>query len=185
MSVDIEIIDNFLEQHYFEILKKSLTGNRFPWFNCADVVNKELNSEYCDEKYNWQLFHLFYYNPLEISDAINILDPLLTKINPMMLLKAKANLNPVGEKIIEHGMHIDTYPLELADLLTTSIFYINTNNGYTLLEDGTKIESIENRLISFPATTKHTGTNCTDVQNRIVLNLNYIKRPKNATYAGH
>ena len=56
---------------------------------------------------------------------------------------------------------------------TTSIFYVNTNNGYTKFEDGTKVESVANRMITFPSNMKHTGTSCTDEKKRIVINFNY------------
>ena len=57
----------------------------------------------------------------------------------------------------------------------TAIFYINTNNGYTLFEDGTKVESVENRICIFPYYMKHTGTTCTDKNQRVVININYTK----------
>ena len=56
----------------------------------------------------------------------------------------------------------------------TSIYYINTNDGYTEFEDGTKVESIENRLITFPTTTYHCGTTCTNQSLRILINFNYF-----------
>ena len=56
----------------------------------------------------------------------------------------------------------------------TSILYLNTNNGYTEFEDGTKVESVANRFISFPIETKHRGTSCTDKKIRVVINFNYL-----------
>ena len=56
-----------------------------------------------------------------------------------------------------------------------SIFYINTNNGYTYFETGEKIKSVENRLITFDNKLKHYGTTSTNTQTRIVLNLCYEK----------
>jgi hypothetical protein len=177
MSTDIEIIDNFLPDHLFEKLQDEILGNDFPWFVCGDIVNESLGHIPPDINYNWQLFHLFYYNPHEISRYFPIMDSLLVTLQPMMTLKIKANLNPVADRIIEHGMHVDTYPYELAEMLTTSVFYLNTNNGYTAFEDGTKVESVANRLVSFPASMMHTGTTCTDEKYRAVINLNYVKRP--------
>ena len=58
---------------------------------------------------------------------------------------------------------------------TTSIFYVNSNNGYTVFEDGTKVESVANRFVSFPANMKHKGTSCTDEKIRVVINFNYFK----------
>jgi hypothetical protein len=66
-------------------------------------------------------------------------------------------------------MHTD---LELNQ--RTAIFYLNTNNGYTLFEDGTKVDSIENTLLIFHGHRKHSGVSCTDQKRRIVLNINYI-----------
>ena len=56
----------------------------------------------------------------------------------------------------------------------TSILYLNTNDGYTEFENGTKIESIENRLITFPLSYRHTGTTCTNNPFRVVINFNYF-----------
>ena len=35
------------------------------------------------------------------------------------------------------------------------------------------IKSKANRVVTFPANVKHTGTTCTDKNERIVLNINY------------
>ena len=69
-----------------------------------------------------------------------------------------------------HGLTED-----ITSKLTTSIYYIGTNNGYTELENGQKIESVANRLVSFPANTSHRGVTQTDEQRRIVINFNYLK----------
>ena len=55
---------------------------------------------------------------------------------------------------------------------STSIFYMNTNNGYTKFEDGTKVESVANRMVTFPANMKHAETSCTDEKIRVVINFN-------------
>jgi hypothetical protein len=90
-------------------------------------------------------------------------------------MKAKANVNFVTSEIIEHGLHIDIEPHSLGEAMTTAIYYVNSNDGYTLFEDGTKVESVANRLVKFPCNTKHTGTSCTDQRYRMVINLNYIE----------
>ena len=58
---------------------------------------------------------------------------------------------------------------------TTSNFYINTNNGYTLFEkDGSKVQSVANRLCTFPSSVRHSSTTQTDVTQRVVINFNYF-----------
>ena len=54
-----------------------------------------------------------------------------------------------------------------------AILYLNTNNGYTLLEDGTKIPSVKNKLALFD-NVSHTDVTCTDTEERVVLNIGYI-----------
>ena len=75
-------------------------------------------------------------------------------------------------------MHIDVEGEDVPDCVRTSILYMNTNDGYTLFEDGTKVESVMNRLITFPYNMKHAGTTCTDVPFRMVINFNYITSTK-------
>ena len=50
---------------------------------------------------------------------------------------------------------------------------MNTNNGYTIFEDGTKVESVANRLLTFHGNTKHAASSCSDQHRRVVLNINY------------
>ena len=63
---------------------------------------------------------------------------------------------------------------ETMKLFKTSIFYVNTNNGYTEFEDGTIVRSIENRFVEFSGDTLHRGVSSTDVKKRIVINFNYF-----------
>ena len=76
----------------------------------------------------------------------------------------------------ENEFHVDGPSLSEEKLKqsSTSIFYVNTNNGYTKFEDGTKVESVANRMVTFPANMKHTGTSCTDEKIRVVINFNYF-----------
>ena len=55
-----------------------------------------------------------------------------------------------------------------------AIFYINTNNGFTVLEDGTEIASVSNRLLLFNPSEPHHSTSCTDVKRRVNINFNYL-----------
>ena len=97
--------------------------------------------------------------------------PLIQKIPRLSsLVRIKANLNPRNSKVFTHGFHID-----MTFKCTTGIYYINTNNGYTEFEDGTKIESIRNRFISFPSDMKHTGSTCSDKKMRLLINFNYFQ----------
>ena len=85
-------------------------------------------------------------------------------------MRVKANMNMRTPEIIEHGFHTDG-----TSSCTAAIYYVNTNDGYTAFEDGTKVESIANRLVVFNTQTKHTGTTCTNAKFRCVINFNYYE----------
>ena len=137
----------------------------FPWF-----LNRRIIYGDDPEGMNFQFTHTFFNNWKWQSDYTNSIAPLLDKINPKAWLRIKANLGPVANEIKEQGHHVDyEFPC------TTAVFYLNTNNGYTIFEDGTKVESVANRLVEFDSFHKHSGTTHTDTAVRSVINLNYFK----------
>ena len=76
---------------------------------------------------------------------------------------------PNTEKIHEHGMHTDDlFPHKAA------ILSINTCDGYTKLEDGTKIDSVANRVLLFDGSKLHTPSTCTNQPVRMNININYF-----------
>ena len=77
---------------------------------------------------------------------------------------------------LHKGFHQDVSERRLLESEPkTAIFYINTNDGYTVFEDGTKINSVANRICIFPHWMKHSGTTCTNTNRRIALNLNFVR----------
>jgi len=164
----IKVYKNFLKKEDFNYLKSILLSSRFPWY-FSIVLNK-----YPIEKkeHNYQLEHTFYNNDQFFSNHINIVEFFKSKIEWLTLVRVKANLLIRTEKNIEHGMHVD---FDSPNQLTTGIFYVNTNNGYTKFKDGTIINSEENKYVEFKGDLMHTGSTCTDSKQRIVINFNYIK----------
>ena len=67
-------------------------------------------------------------------------------------------------------MHKDTNYSSLG-----AIFSLNTCDGYTKLKDGTKIDSIANRILLFNASEEHCSTTTTNVSARINININYMQ----------
>jgi len=168
----MKIEDNFLKQEEFDKIQNLLMGDTFPWYYnpTIDLANDE-------DKY--QFIHLFYDAYIPISVNIKIINPLVYGIKPISLWRVKANLLTRTPNIIENTFHTDIgklidKPEKLAQW-TTSIFYVNTNNGYTKFEDGTKVESVANRVVTFPANMKHHGTSCTNEKTRVVINFNYFE----------
>ena len=55
-----------------------------------------------------------------------------------------------------------------------AIFYVNTNNGLTVLDNGTEVESVSNRLLLFNGASMDHSTSCTDKKRRVNINFNFM-----------
>ena len=154
----MKVIDNFLEQDKFNFFKKEITGEYFPWYFNNQKV---LNDNHLD---NFQFVNIFK----DGNSATPLLDVFKEKLNVDSFKRAKLNCTTRTSEIFEFKLHND-----LDEDCKISIFYINSNNGYTQFETGEKVESVENRLITFDNKIKHFGTTSTNSQTRIVLNMCY------------
>ena len=163
------MVNNFIPQKDFKKLKDHMESADFPWYFNPTVVTAPPKIDTY-----FQFTHFFYRKGMWCSDHSWVLKPILEKIKPLSILHIKANLNPRETKHIEHGFHNDFAFTDNAKI-TTAIFYVNTNNGYTLFENGDKVKSVANTWCEFSATRKHTGSTCTDEKKRIVINVNFIK----------
>ena len=166
----MKIEDDFLEEKEFVPIQKVLMSGQFAWFY-MDMID---DGEDIDK---FQFIHNLYFNHAPTSEFLKTVEPILKKLNPMSLWRIKANLLTRTSKIVENEFHRDQSGVleEKLKQWTTSIFYVNTNNGYTEFEDGTKVESVANRLVSFSGDIKHRGTSCTDEKIRVVINFNYFE----------
>ena len=158
-----EIIDNFLNVEEFNTIKNIICGNEFSWYFQEFVAHSDDTDAY-------YLTHTFYdYSNIRCGLYNTIIIPILKKLDVCAIIRARANLYPNINQFIENANHVD-YLYEHKG----AILYLNTNNGYTILEDGTQIESIENRLLKFEPHKKHRSTHCTDVKRRMNINFNYF-----------
>ena len=171
--MNINIIDNFLPDYYFKPLQSRLLGEYFPWFHNGYI-------SYQDDPKNktYQFVHTLYdirpeYNGETdcyslIRDSLNLIRQ---KLNVTKLYRIKANLRPKSFfNRSGGGYHIDGY-----DCSHTSVYYINTNDGYTKFKNGRKVKSVENRMVVFPSHLEHQGYTCSDQLKRVVVNFNYDK----------
>lgn len=172
----ITVIDNFLSQFEADVLSNMIMDQKILWSCSSTVHDDNPLSPRCEPKYNFQMCHVFLENKSQVminKNTFHLLGALITRINPSEWVRIKMNLNPCNSQIIEHGYHID-HSLSRNDSWT-AIYYVNSNNGYTVFEDGSKIESVKNRLVLFQSQIRHSGTTCTDIYARLVLNLNFYK----------
>ena len=153
---------NFLKKEVFSFLVEQMTSYNFPWY-----FNKKNNQDL--SIYNRQFCHIFFDDYKINSNYFHLLEPILDILKPKSLIRIKANMNLPTESIYENlPPHVD-FNFDCK----TAIFYLNSNDGYTNIEN-TKIFSEENKIIIFNSQKKHYGTNCTNKPYRMVINFNYF-----------
>lgn len=159
------MIDNFLPESDFFVLSETMLSSNFPWFFQSKVANQDENYDatHC-------LFtHILHSNHSSRSDFFGIFVPILDRLKPRALIRVKVNLYPQTEKRVLHGWHVDNSFEHRGGL-----FHLNTNNGVTVLEDGTELESVANRMVLFDSARKHRSTTCTDKKVRANININFL-----------
>ena len=184
MKTNIKIIDNFLDKEVFKRIQNFILNKAFTWFYSESKVNSTKIGFSPIKGYEGENPHQFTHTVINTqcgpywSSVADQIKPLLNKINPRFWIRIKLNLSSINSKPIVGGWHHD---LSTGDNripwtdTTTAIFYINTNNGYTMFENGEKISCLENRLAIFPNNLMHTGVSQTDTKRKVTLNLNYLK----------
>ncbi len=153
-----KIIDDFLSEKEFLDIKNSILNNEFSWNLTPNVSNLQENLKITSSYY---FTHLF--------ESYEIFDALLKKLNPEKIIRIKANLYPSTEKIEKHSNHID-YEFENVG----AIYYLNTNDGLTILEDTVEVKSVKNRLLLFDGSKLHRSTTCTNDKCRVNVNMNFV-----------
>ena len=164
----MEIIDNFLEKEQFEKIQQTMMGVDFPWYY-------QKNSNYKEDGLS-QLTHGFYNYELSKranSPFLEILTPILKKLDAVGLIRIKANLTYPAKAHQE--IHTD-FPFKN---VMTAIYYINSNNGGTRIKQKKDkiVKSIENRMVIVSVDTPHTVIRHTNSKvGRFVINFNYYER---------
>ena len=111
---------DFLSEEEFKKLNKTFHLANFPWYFIPFKVQP-------DDDY-YQFYHLFIAKGKIHSKYYDILHPILTKLEAKKILRIKANLTLKQATNTSSEMHIDFKDCK------TSIFYLNSNNGYTQFE---------------------------------------------------
>ena len=180
----LTIIDDFLEPADFEYTRDYFMGREIPsavpgeapyseqmirWDWVGSVVDTdELGLD--DDLDDYQLVNMVWDTTGPTAAAGYVASTLSHPlVNVASVVKIKANLNPRTKNVLVHGFHTDV-PFDCM----TAILYINTNNGYTIFDNGYKVESVENRFLMFPSQLKHSGSTCTNAKRRVVINFNYF-----------
>ena len=168
----MKVIDNFLGDYQFEMLRALMMGFDFPWY-FNDRILHPTHDNYDEDLY--QFTHGFYLNNGEkVSEFFQHLEYCILKLKAKHLIRIKANLTPGTLFHQGGGYHCDYDEKSFDDPLNTAILYINTNNGFTKFKKGGKVKAVANRLVIFDYDQEHQGFTCTNEKRKIVINFNYV-----------
>tara|TARA_B100001094_G_C18071909_1_gene740511 strand:- start:12 stop:503 length:492 start_codon:yes stop_codon:yes gene_type:complete len=163
--MEYNVKDNFLDEKYFKWLQDELLDGSITWDYQDGVAedSDEPDFYFIHSLYNADTFQpdSKYFNT-HFGKLINDLE--VRALKRMRLIM----YTNCGEQIV-HKRHRD-----LDYDHTAALIYLNTNNGFTELDDGTRIDSIENRLLMFNGSELHSSSTCTDQKRRVLISLNYF-----------
>ena len=176
VSIEPQVIDNFFHPLLFEEIQNRIVFNsHFPLYINTNVVSDD-SEQYSLHEENWNFYyiHLLYNKNCPTSDFFReVSDLILPKFNESCdmksLIRMKVNFYPHTETLREHGQHRDaTYSHKAA------ILSLNTCDGFTRMEDGTKIDSVANRLVIFDGINLHNSSTTTNAKGRYNININFL-----------
>tara|TARA_E500000305_G_scaffold92174_1_gene80130 strand:- start:2845 stop:3330 length:486 start_codon:yes stop_codon:yes gene_type:complete len=160
--MDYKIKDNFLSKEENNYLYKTLTNNYFPWFY-VDCIGKPYDNK------RFYFTHMFMLEEQINSEFYKDIEKtIISKLDYNKIYRVKANCFVKEPKNFKSEKHVD----EDFDHKVL-IYYLNTNNGHTLLEDKVKIDSINNRALFFNGSIKHSAVSQTDTKIRLNINITY------------
>jgi hypothetical protein len=162
--MSIEVFDNYTDQQWFNQLLEYTKQPQF-WEYCPST--DYVGDDRC------KFGHAIFWDWFPESPSLHeFMKPFYEHINCGALIKNKIDFTHRTETHIQNMMHVDVHYLNIP--YKTGILYLTTNNGYTLFEDGTKVESVANRFVMFDGYIQHCGVSQTDVNERICMNINWI-----------
>jgi hypothetical protein len=170
MSLKYKVIDNFLPAEKFKKIHDYIMNEDMLWTYTDFLVHE-------DDIENPEMYgftQMFYISGRSHYGDIYLLGDLLEKLKVISLLRIRANLLTKRDKKIYFKPHYDHAPMTNRNAkYTVGIYYINTNNGCTVLDDGTEIDSVANRMVLIPGNMLHGGATSTDTR-RVLINFNFI-----------
>ena len=180
------IYDNCMPDKQFLMLKSILMSENFPWYYNHDIVPftspihpvyRAPIEGYDNDDVSQYVHGFFRQGDYAWSSYTEAIKSILDLINPKAWIRVKANLGCKATKHLVSGWHYDLANPVSQQPYNNSIsaqLHINTNNGYTLLDTGDKVESVENRLLLHSNDILHTGINQTDTNIRVLLSFNFF-----------
>lgn len=172
--MEVKIVDNFLPQDLYERLSESIVYHaNFPLYFQKYVshdISLKLDKNQ-GQPWNWYATHELYNHSKPTSEFCRTIVEIFGDRLPELraLMRIKVNFYPHTETLREHSKHVD-YDFSSH----AAIYSLNTCDGFTRLSDGTKVDSIANRMLFFDGGENHNSSTTTDQMGRYNINFNYL-----------
>ena len=173
--MDLKIIDNFLSENEFnELLKNTIdSGSQTPFMISSNVEFKSKTKQK-EEYWSWYMTHMVYSGDVPESKIYPHLREMFVPkfidiANFKTMLRIKINAYPHTNEVKEHKEHSDYAFKNMG-----ALFSLNTCDGYTKFNDGTKVESVANRIVFFDASKKHQSSTTSNDKLRYNINFNFL-----------
>ena len=174
-----EIIDNCLPENEFNTLVNMIIPDSARDSNIGTIpwnMSIALTTEQPEDNDDFYFINMAYCNDVPTSELYDILSPCLNILVPILklrsLMRIKANWYPPTTSAYDHTPHTDYGP-DFGEV-KGAILSLNTCDGWTRLEDGTKADSVANRLLLFNSTEIHNSSSTTNPKGRFNINFNYL-----------
>jgi hypothetical protein len=156
------VIENYLNNNDAKEIEQLLFCDDFPWYYSKEILKN-------DGKFYF-FHHLIKNNSMVSIYSYKIILPLINNFKNEIkhIHRARINCFTKGEKQIGYGQHYDhVFPHKIL------LYYVNTNNGYTYLNNKYKINSIKNNLAVIDGNIPHEIFSHTNTNLRITINITY------------
>ena len=172
--MDLKIIDNFLTDNDFNLLVSNTIGRNDGHQVQFRVVSNVENFGAIEENWSWYMINMIYSMDAPQNEICGkIYEMFVPKFKELAnfktMIRIKINAYPYTNVVKEHKKHIDFDFFNIG-----AVFSLNTCDGYTKFSDGTKVESIANRIVFFDASKKHQSTTTSNTKLRYNINFNFL-----------
>ena len=172
--MDLKIIDNFLTDNDFNLLVSNTVGRNDGHQVQFRVVSNVENFGAIEENWSWYMINMLYSTDTPQNEICGkIYEMFVPKFKELAnfktMIRIKINAYPYTNVVKEHKEHIDFNYEHIG-----AVFSLNTCDGYTKFSDGSKVESVANRIVFFDASKKHHSTTTSNAKLRYNINFNFL-----------
>jgi len=154
---------DLLEQEFYRNMQFICLGDNFTWFLKSGSNVDDLESDY-------YLTHTFYKDNVAFSNYFDFIQSnLLNFIKINSLISVKAIMLPSNKQVKSIEI-INEFDFKH----NQAIYFVNSTNGNTILQDDTKIKLNENSILYLESSQKIYSENCTDKKAKVMILIDYF-----------